>query len=301
MPVRVENDLAVASRGSLSRVSPIMGETGKLEGVVITTKNGIQSVASEEFEERRTPYYLAERYYMFPPKYTEVLKSWVKAGIIQAGREAGEVFALIQELCDPVTGYHQRRVEQIAHDIAKRLGYKDTALNEVALAGRLHDSGKASTPKDILRKPALLTPEELEDVMYEHPKVGRMIVHALGCSEVVKDAVEQHHKDARGKGYPKSVTREDLTQEGQIVRVADEIDRAANFCYYPKPLKGVRAMKIEFVQGVMERRYFPEVLVAAAGALLVDHRRWKDIQSLQPPLPLLRAASGLSYYPATNF
>lgn len=63
----------------------------------------------------------------------------------------------LAELRDPYTAGHQKRVAQLASAIARRRRLPPEAIENIRLAGLLHDIGKVSTPAEILNKPVSLT------------------------------------------------------------------------------------------------------------------------------------------------
>ena len=59
---------------------------------------------------------------------------------------------------DPYTVGHQRRVSQIACSIGREMGLSEDRLDNLRIAGVLHDLGKFALPSDLLAKPGRLTP-----------------------------------------------------------------------------------------------------------------------------------------------
>ena len=73
---------------------------------------------------------------------------------------------------------HSQRVAELAASIAEELGMSPDAVEQVRLAGRLHDVGKIGTREAVLNKPGALTPEEFAHVK-EHVRIGMEILAPL--------------------------------------------------------------------------------------------------------------------------
>ena len=69
---------------------------------------------------------------------------------------------------DAYTGKHSRDTTRIGMAIGKRMNLDKDELNDLELAGRLHDIGKIRIPESILNAPRKLEPWEFE-VIKKHP------------------------------------------------------------------------------------------------------------------------------------
>ena len=78
-------------------------------------------------------------------KRTKALQAAITATI--------ETISSMLELRDPYTGGHDRRVGNLASDIAEKLKLTPKSKNGRLIAGYLHDIGKISIPSEILSKP----------------------------------------------------------------------------------------------------------------------------------------------------
>ena len=73
-------------------------------------------------------------------------------------------------------------------------------LHLLGLGCLLHDIGKMRIPKEILNKPARLTPEEM-DVMRRHTQLGYEMVKGSVPAPAAQ-VVLNHHQRFNGSGYP---------------------------------------------------------------------------------------------------
>ena len=66
------------------------------------------------------------------------------------------------EAKDRYTLGHSERVSEYAAQLAQKIGLSDEKINEIRIAGMLHDVGKIGVADDILHKPTKLTRDEYE-------------------------------------------------------------------------------------------------------------------------------------------
>jgi HD-GYP domain-containing protein (c-di-GMP phosphodiesterase class II) len=113
-------------------------------------------------------------------------------------------------------------VSRLVDGIARAMGLDDETVEQVRLAGLLHDLGKIAIPDRILQKPGRLDPEELR-VMREHPELGYRLLEGLGVSPVDR-WIRHHHEWWDGSGYPLGLAGEDIPLGSRIILVADAFD-----------------------------------------------------------------------------
>ena len=87
----------------------------------------------------------------------------------------------------------------------------------------LHDLGKIGISDLVLQKPGVLTPEE-NDLIKQHPVIGKRILENVQGLEAYLDIVELHHENLDGTGYPHGLKGEETPLHARIVKVADAYD-----------------------------------------------------------------------------
>ena len=122
------------------------------------------------------------------------------------------------ELCHPLN------VAVICGLIAKRLDYSKIALEDVLLAGLLHDIGKLKIESS--DRPPLLTTNE--EAVAQHTKLGyNLIKNEMHLSEEIALAALEHHENNDGSGYPSGASSDYISELAQIVNVANYYDNLA--------------------------------------------------------------------------
>lgn len=129
------------------------------------------------------------------------------------------------DLSDHYTRDHSEAVARLAVQIARQMGMSEAQVEEIRLAGILHDIGKMGIPDAILYKPARLTPDEFA-VMQSHAIKGQRILEPLkvGAIQRISLFVRNHHEKFDGTGYPDRLKGEDIPLGARILTVADCFD-----------------------------------------------------------------------------
>ncbi len=146
------------------------------------------------------------------------------------------------EAKDKYTLGHSERVSQYAVQIAKKLDLPENQINEIKIAGMLHDVGKIGISDEILHKPAKLSKSEFEE-MKRHPSIGTWILNTLNLSENTINAINYHHERYDGTGYPLGISGKDLPIETQIISLSDAYDAMTSERPYRDAMSPEEAIK----------------------------------------------------------
>jgi HD-GYP domain-containing protein (c-di-GMP phosphodiesterase class II) len=148
---------------------------------------------------------------------------------------------------DGYTYAHSVNVAVISCIIGFGLKMNSEALEQLVMAGLLHDLGKQQIPPEILNKPARLTAEEYK-IMKSHPELSyEMIRDRWDISSYVKTAVRYHHENVDGSGYPEGLTGDQLNIYAKILHVADVYDALVSRRKYKEPYSPYEAC--EYLMG----------------------------------------------------
>ena len=124
---------------------------------------------------------------------------------------------------DTYTYMHSVAVSALMVALANQLGLPSQHVKRAALAGLLHDMGKAFTNPEILNKPGALTDEEFEH-MKQHPIKGyELLLESINDIEVL-DACLHHHEHLDGKGYPHGLSGPHLHIMARMTAICDVYD-----------------------------------------------------------------------------
>jgi putative nucleotidyltransferase with HDIG domain len=125
---------------------------------------------------------------------------------------------------DQYTTTHALNVAVLAMGLAEQIGLSSREVRGYGVAGLLHDLGKVKIPKEILRKPGVLTEEEFA-VMRSHTVEGaRLILEADRHLDLSAVVAFEHHIMIDGGGYPVRCSRRDCHHASRLVHVCDVFD-----------------------------------------------------------------------------
>jgi putative nucleotidyltransferase with HDIG domain len=154
---------------------------------------------------------------------------------------------------------HSQRVAELAASIADELGMSPDTVEQVRLAGRLHDVGKIGTREEVLNKPGTLTPEEFDHVK-EHVRIGMEILAPLKHLGEALTFVQDHHEHWDGSGYPRALEGERISIGGRILAAADAFDALTSKRAYREPMQPQET--VEFLHGHVGKLLDPDVFAA---------------------------------------
>jgi HD-GYP domain-containing protein (c-di-GMP phosphodiesterase class II) len=175
------------------------------------------------------------------------LRSREERAILQA-RFDGSIAAAVQavamasELRDPYTAGHQRRVADLAGDIAIEMGINSEIVAGIRVGASIHDVGKLIVPAEILSKPGPLKAVEM-DLVKLHPPAGCDIVAGIEFPWPVREMILQHHERLDGSGYPKGLSGDEIVIEARIIAVADTVEAMSSDRPYRPALGNDSALK----------------------------------------------------------
>jgi PAS domain S-box-containing protein len=131
------------------------------------------------------------------------------------------------ETRDPYTAGHQKKVADIAKEIAKDMGLSRDIIESVNLAGQIHDLGKIAIPSEILNKPGRIN--EIEFALIKtHSAMGYEIMKNIDFPWPIADIVLQHHEKLDGSGYPNGLKGDQILIQARIISVADVLEAMAS-------------------------------------------------------------------------
>jgi diguanylate cyclase (GGDEF)-like protein/putative nucleotidyltransferase with HDIG domain len=131
-----------------------------------------------------------------PTSYTDVLDRW-----------------------QSVDANHSHAVASLAVALARKLGVEGEELDQIRLAGLLHDVGKIAVPESILSKPGPLSDTERE-LVERHSVIGFELLRDIGLSPV-DTFVLHHHEQWAGTGYPHGLAGAEIPFGSRLIHVAD--------------------------------------------------------------------------------
>ena len=175
-----------------------------------------------------------------------------------------QVFAgLIELRSGPAGGRlagHGRRVADMARNLAQRLGMGDVEVQNIMLAGLLHDVGKMGLPDDLLGKAFNTLSQDQRALVMKHPVIGQNILIAIDKFKDAAILVRHHHESFDGNGYPDRLAGISIPQGSRILAVVNDYDSLQIGTLVQRPLRPEEALA--FIADNRGKRYDPATVDA---------------------------------------
>ncbi len=119
---------------------------------------------------------------------------------------------------------HSSNVATFAALFAIGIGHPNP--EDLAMAGMFHDVGIAALPPEIQEKSEADLNEAEKLIFFTHAEKSANAIKSkrLILSDKVEKAILQHHEKFNGKGFPKGLAGNRLSDETQILSFADQFD-----------------------------------------------------------------------------
>jgi len=164
-----------------------------------------------------------------------------------------------QEAKDVFLRGHSQRVADLAASIASAMNLDDELVEDIRLAGRVHDVGKIGLRESVLNKPGALTPEEFDHVK-ESVRLSVEILSPLKHIARVLPYIQDHQEHWDGTGYPRGLKGAESAIGGRILHVADAYDAMTSRRAFREPL--LPADAIEVLSTHSGKQFDPDVFLA---------------------------------------
>jgi response regulator RpfG family c-di-GMP phosphodiesterase len=174
-------------------------------------------------------------------------------------------FSGLIEMREGSLGGHSRRVAEQARTLARQLGMDEAAIQEVMLAGLLHDIGKIGLPDEILRKPFNALNADERSLVVRHPVTGELALMAVDALKGAAALIRHHHERFDGAGYPDGLQGLAIPLGARILAVVNDYDALQLGTLVNRPLRPAEAR--DFLIENSGKRYDPEVVRAFLGAV----------------------------------
>jgi HD-GYP domain-containing protein (c-di-GMP phosphodiesterase class II) len=160
---------------------------------------------------------------------------------------------------DRYTAGHSERVSNLSCALAAALDQDDESVERIRIGALLHDIGKIGISDTVLQKPGRLTEEEFKTIK-KHPVIGRRILKGVQGFAPYLPAVELHHENWDGSGYPNRQAGREVPIDARIIHVADAYDAMTTNRSYRQAMTHDRAMEI--LAECAGTQFDPEVVAA---------------------------------------
>lgn len=217
-------------------------------------------------------------------------------------RLKSELFTYMNHLMsdDNHTYVHSINVAMLCNIFGHWLKMNDAEIEELTLAGMIHDIGMVKIDTTLLNKPGKLSAEEFEAIQ-QHTKLGYDIVREQHLPEKIKLGVLMHHERNDGSGYPLGLKGESIPDFAKIIAIVDVYDAMTSSRSYHNKFSPFRVIQM-FEQesyGYLDTKYLFIFLENIAHYYLGETARLSDgteakivfIHNTSPSRPIVQAGS----------
>lgn len=125
---------------------------------------------------------------------------------------------------DEYTYLHSVAVCALMINFARHLELDPQEVEDLGVAGLLHDVGKVAISDEILNKPGTLSKDEMRSVR-SHPVAGhRLLASSHGAPDIALELCLRHHEKIDGTGYPDGLAGEALSLAARMGAICDVYD-----------------------------------------------------------------------------
>ena len=118
---------------------------------------------------------------------------------------------------------HSKRVGQICKDIATSMDFNEDDVNQIRIAGLMHDIGKTSIVEHTFNKSGGISAVERKEIE-RHSEIGYRILSSVSEFSEIANYVLEHHEKYNGQGYPRGLKGEEISVQARIIAIADAYD-----------------------------------------------------------------------------
>jgi len=144
---------------------------------------------------------------------------------------------------DDYLAMHGLRCAILALIFGRQLGLGREQLDNLGMAGLLHDIGMIKVPDEILVKPGRLSPIELAIVRRHVNWGGELLEHSPGMPATVIEATRNHHERYDGSGYLLGIAGDAIGDSGLIMAIVDYYDAVTSDRPYQTAISPYAAMR----------------------------------------------------------
>ena len=139
------------------------------------------------------------------------------------------------ETLNPELGKHMKQVARLARGVAEEYGLDREDLNQIEMAGMIHDIGMLGLPKTTLLKDEKDMGVAEFKMYRQHPAIASICLETVERLDKVAEIVLYHHENFDGSGFPNGLKEDEIPLGSRI------IGAVADYCsiiyMWPKDIK----------------------------------------------------------------
>ena len=176
---------------------------------------------------------------------------------------------------------HHLETARLSELLAKVMGLNNQQVEQIRVAGLLHDVGTLSIPSDLINKVGQLTDGERE-LMNQHSVLGAQLLRPIRALRDICEILENHHERWDGTGYPRGLKGEQIPLAARIVSIVDSYHAMISDRPYRKALSPEEAIfALKHGAGRQWDPFLVDIFIAVLGSLKNTAQQPRAVQELE--------------------
>ncbi len=139
-------------------------------------------------------------------------------------KEMVNALLAVIESCDVSIRSNSERIAKNCIGFARHLKLPKKEIDQVYLAGLLHDIGMFHIPQEIIQKKEADLSEGEMAMVKMHPEIAEKILSNLSFLKGILPVVKHHHERVDGSGYPDGLKGNDIPLGARLLTIVDSYD-----------------------------------------------------------------------------
>jgi response regulator RpfG family c-di-GMP phosphodiesterase len=132
-------------------------------------------------------------------------------------KDAVQLLVSFAQAVNPQLGQYMMQVAQLARQVGEYIGLKEAYLDQLEMAGMIHDIGLLALPKALQNKEVGLLAEKEYLLYCEHPVIASTSLERVESLFLAGEMVLYHHEHINGKGFPNGLSGEQIPIGSRIL------------------------------------------------------------------------------------
>ena len=151
---------------------------------------------------------------------------------------------------------HSKRVSILCEAIATKMDLDKDEINQIRIAGLMHDIGKIGIDDKILNKTTSLAQDEWREIE-RHAEIGYRILSSVNEFSEIADYILEHHERWDGTGYPRGLRGKEISLPARIIIFAEAYEAMTGYRSYRAALSEDAAL--EEIRRCAGTQFDPEI------------------------------------------
>lgn len=163
---------------------------------------------------------------------------------------------------------HSRRVAALSRQVAGEMGLDAAEVQDIFIAGLLHDVGKIGFPDGLLDRPlSSLAGDDLH-AWRKHPYDGAEIIAQIASLSSIAGIVRHHHELFDGSGFPEGLSGLNIPLGARIICAVSDYEDLRSGAMTQQPMTAKQSC--QYLLEEQGTRYDPTVILALEPILAAE-------------------------------